>query len=66
MREGFEMICPHCNKPIEYAVGKSAERRAKELIKEGFSLRETEKILFKEGMQMSFSSISRMLKKKSK
>ena len=58
------MICPHCQKPIEYGITAKAEKRARELVKQGYSLRETEKMLFKEGMHMSFSSIARMLREK--
>lgn len=56
------MICPHCSKPIEYGVSDQAAKRARELIKQGYSMRETERMLFKEGMHMSFSTISRMLR----
>ena len=56
------MICPHCKKPIEYGIDPKAEKRARELVKQGYSFRETERMLFAEGMKMSFSSISRMLR----
>lgn len=56
------MICPHCKKPIKRDVDEKTANRARELVKQGYSFRETERMLFSEGMRMSFSSISRMLK----
>ena len=56
------MICPHCHKAITYGVDGAVYRRAKKLKDEGFSLREMEKILFKEGINVSFSSLSRAFK----
>ena len=58
------MICPHCKKPIEHVVTRKALKRAEQLHKQGHSFRSIEKLLFAEGMQASFASLSRHLKSK--
>lgn len=60
------MICPHCKKAIKIGVTKESIKKAKHYLKQGFSMRETEKLLFADGIIMSFSSISRMMKDSAK
>lgn len=56
------MICPHCKTPIEVGATPENKERALELVKKGHSLRETEKILFSEGAQISYSTVSRIVR----
>jgi len=56
------MICPHCHKAIQHTVSEEALALAKEYQKQGFSLREIEKLLFKDGHKASAASLSRKLK----
>lgn len=56
------MICPHCKKSIGRGLTTKAKRRAIELKKQGYSLREMEKILWSEGETVSFASIHRFLR----
>lgn len=58
------MICPHCKKKIEHGASAEVVARIKELKREKYSLREMEKILFSEGMIISFGSIARVLREK--
>jgi len=60
------MICPHCKKSIDRKVSDEALKRAQWLKKSGFSLRDIERILFKEGHQVSASTLCRRLKKDAK
>lgn len=57
------MICPHCNKPIHNSASKVAKEMALELLSKGFSVRDIEKLLFKKGVFISYSSIQRLKKK---
>lgn len=59
------MICPHCKKAIDRrSVTETAKRLIRQYSKEGFSCREIERILFaKDNIQVSFASVSRVLKK---
>lgn len=56
------MICPHCKKAIKRGISADAWKRARELRKEGYSLREVEKILFSLGISVSYSTLSRRLR----
>lgn len=60
------MICPHCHKAIPRGMSVETLKRAKELKQRKFSLREIEKILWSEGVFVSFATISRALKRESK
>lgn len=53
------MICPHCKKPIERKISKKTIAEAKKLRKEGYSLRDIERILHTKGVYVSFTTLSR-------
>lgn len=53
------MICPHCKKPISWAISKETLKRAKELRKQGYSFRDMEKVLISEGHHATYSNLSR-------
>lgn len=57
------MICPHCKKAFIRGANDESVIRILELRAEGYSLRDIEKALFAEGKLVSFSTISRILKK---
>lgn len=60
------MICPHCKKSFKYITNKTDEKtraRALELNKEGYSVRQIDRMLFREGMDMSYSSVNRLIQK---
>lgn len=50
------MICPHCNKPLDYPKSDKLKTKALALLKEGYSTRDVEALLKRE---VSFSSIAR-------
>lgn len=60
------MICPHCRKPIQWEMSAECLIRARQLRKEGYSFRDMEKVLSVEGFRVSFSNLSRRLRKASK
>lgn len=53
------MICPHCKKPVDRKVPKEALSLAKKYLDQGHSMRSTEKLLFADGFQVSFATLSR-------
>lgn len=60
------MICPHCKAVIKRGPTPEAIKRAKEMQAKGYSLREMERLLFAEGIHVSFASLSRALSPKKK
>jgi hypothetical protein len=58
------MICPHCKKYIDGKVTDAAWKKAAKLVNAGYSFRAVEKLLYAEGIQISFATISRRLGKK--
>ena len=61
------MICPHCGKPVPLRISPEAIKRAKEMRKEGYSLRDIEEMLKREGYsRISYTSIHRYLEKPEK
>jgi hypothetical protein len=53
------MICPHCKKYIDGKVTDAAWKKAAKLVNAGYSFRAVEKLLYGEGIQISFASLSR-------
>ncbi len=58
------MICPHCKKPITRGLraGKKALQKAKAFRAKGYSLRDIEKLLSEDGIQISYSHLSRVFR----
>lgn len=57
------MICPHCNKHIKRGVTPEIRKLIVTLSKQGFSVRDIEKVLFKEyGALVSFSQVAKILR----
>ena len=57
------MICPHCNKAIKRGVTPAIRKSIVTLAGEGFSVREIEKLLFKEyGALVSFGQVAKILR----
>jgi hypothetical protein len=51
----YEVICPHCKKPIDRTVSKEIKQKALALLKEGYSTRDIQTIL---GGAISFTTVA--------
>lgn len=57
------MICPRCSELIDISISLETIKKAKALRKKGFSFRDIESLLKKEGIRIPFSSLARKLKR---
>lgn len=60
------MICPHCKKPLKRGASPEIIRRAKEMVADGYSLRDISRLLEDDGIFISFATLSRHLSGKTK
>lgn len=57
------MICPHCKKPIKWEKEEEVRKEVIELHKKGYSLRDIERLMTDKGLQVSFATAGRIIRK---
>jgi hypothetical protein len=53
------VFCQHCGKPIKRGLDDKGKKKARKLLRDGYSVRDAAKILFNSGYNVSPSTVQR-------